>query len=71
MTQRLNDTARSINHAVWEQRRRSPSVVTTARWHEEFIAQGLDRRQSFAEYRRMRMRQWHQAQRSNKKSQKK
>jgi hypothetical protein len=67
MTQRLNDTARSINHAVWEQRRHSPSVVTTARWHEEFIAQGLDRSQSFAQYRKMRMRQWRQAQRDKKK----
>lgn len=70
MTQWLNDTARDINNAVWERRKRSPSVVTTARWHEEFIAQGLDRRQSFAEYRRMRMRQWYQQQRQKPKSQK-
>ncbi len=66
MTQALNDTARGINGAIWKRRQRAPSVVITSRWHDEFIAQGLDRKQSFAEYRRLRMRQWYQQQRPKK-----
>ena len=66
MTQALNDTARGINGAIWKRRQQAPSVVITSGWHDEFIAKGLDRRQSFAEYRKMRMRQWYQQQRHKK-----
>ena len=66
MTQALNDTARGINNAIYQRRRRAPSVVVTAAWHAEFIDKGLDRRQSFAEYRRQRMREWYQRQPTKK-----
>jgi len=66
MTQALNDTARGINHALWKRRQSSPSVAVTSGWHDEFIAQGLDRKQSFAEYRKFRMRQWYKQRKAKK-----
>ena len=63
MVQALNDTAREINNALWQRRRRGPSLATISSWHDEFITKGIDHTQSFASYRKGRMKQWYQQRR--------
>ena len=66
MVQRLNDTARELNNALWLRRQRGPSLAPISSWHTDFIAKGLDRTQSFASYRKGRMNQWYQQKRKRK-----
>lgn len=59
----LNDTSREINNHIYQRRQQGPSLATISKWHEEFLAQGLDHRMSFAQYRKTRMTQWFKQQR--------
>lgn len=64
----LNDTSRDLNKQIREHRQRSPSIQLRNKWHEEFISQGIDKRQSFASYVKHKTKQWRQSLRSRKTS---
>lgn len=58
----LNDISRDLNSKIYEHRKRPrPSVVLRYKWHEEFIAQGLDKKQSFQSYLKFKTRQWYKS----------
>lgn len=59
MSQWLNDTARELNGKIYERRQRSPSVTTTYNWKQEWIAQGLDHKMSFVEYKKIKLKEWY------------
>ncbi len=61
----LNDTARHLNERIYQKTQTSPSTSMRAKWHQEFIDQGLDKRMSFVQYLKARTRDWYR-QRSQK-----
>lgn len=67
----LNDTARDLNGQIYKFKRRGPSVSTISRWHEEFLQLGLDRRQSFLSYKKLKLKEWFNKKRTTKNRRKK
>ena len=59
----LNDTSRELNNKIYQRRLQGPSLATISNWHKEFLAQGLDHRMSFVQYRKTKMTEWFKQQR--------
>ena len=59
----LNDISRDLNGKIYERRQQSPGIVLRHKWHEEFIALGLDKKQSFQSYLKFKTKQWHKSKR--------
>lgn len=66
MSQWLNDTARELNGKIYARRQRGPSATTTYQWQQEWIAQGLDHKMSFVEYKKIKLKEWYAKKRNKK-----
>lgn len=54
----LNDTARELNGRIYDRHQQGPSLATISKWHQEFLAQGIDHQMTFGEYRKKKMKEW-------------
>lgn len=62
----LNDTARDLNGQIYEYKQRGPNLSLVSQWHEEFLQLGLDRRQSFQSYKKLKLKEWFNKKRMKK-----
>jgi hypothetical protein len=64
MKQWLNDISRDINENLYKKRSQRPSTSLRYKWHEEFLALGVDKRMTFLAYAKLKTQEWRKTKRN-------